>query len=221
SLLVVPLGQWFGVADLRDADDTLALGVNALSYSIATVCAAMASLWIGRRFIGSPSQSFVLGKKRWASDIAMGWCAVFIAFALCQGVLYATQEITMLLDPKHDFPEHRVIDLLTASDRPVWLVPLLWVGTTILTPIAEEFFFRGLLQTSLCRWIKNRWLAIFVASLIFGIAHADQPQVIPAITVFGIILGVTYERTGSLVAPIVAHALFNAKTLLWVTLAAT
>jgi membrane protease YdiL (CAAX protease family) len=41
---------------------------------------------------------------------------------------------------------------------------------------------------------------------------------VPAIALFGLILGLLYERSGSLVGPIVAHALFNAKTMLWESL---
>ncbi len=73
--------------------------------------------------------------------------------------------------------------------------------------IAREFFFRGILQTILFKWVKSRWMAIVAAGILFGLAHSDQPQVIPAITAFGIILGIIYERRGSLVGPIVAQRL--------------
>ena len=45
-----------------------------------------------------------------------------------------------------------------------------------------------------------------------------QPHVVLPLAVLGVLLGVLYLRTGSLLGPIVLHALFNAKTLLWETL---
>jgi len=37
--------------------------------------------------------------------------------------------------------------------------------------------------------------------------------------VLALLLGYAYERTGSLLPPMVIHALFNAKTLIWEALA--
>jgi membrane protease YdiL (CAAX protease family) len=64
-------------------------------------------------------------------------------------------------------------------------------------------------------------MGIAIAAGVFGLAHGSQPQVVPALTLFGVILGLLHRRTGSLIAPIVAHGLFNAKTLLWETLRLT
>ncbi|MFH0981968.1 MAG: CPBP family intramembrane glutamic endopeptidase, partial [Planctomycetota bacterium] len=82
-------------------------------------------------------------------------------------------------------------------------------------PMAEECFFRGMLQTMLLRVLRRRWVAVLAPALLFGMAHLDQPHVVPALTLFGVILGLQYERSGALVGPIALHALFNLKTLIW------
>ena len=61
---------------------------------------------------------------------------------------------------------------------------------------------------------------MLATSLAFGLAHSQQPQVIPTIAVLGVILGASYERTGSLVPSITIHVLFNSKTLVWEALGA-
>jgi membrane protease YdiL (CAAX protease family) len=54
-----------------------------------------------------------------------------------------------------------------------------------------------------------------VVGVIFGAMHGPTPQHVPALMVFGCILGYVYERTGSLVLPILVHMMFNGKSLLW------
>ena len=54
----------------------------------------------------------------------------------------------------------------------------------------------------------------------FGAVHFAQPHAIPALVVLSLLIGYAYERTGSLVAPVVIHAAFNLKTLIWSALGA-
>ncbi len=219
SLIAPLLADSRAGADLTDLENPQTQIVLALSQNIATVCALLATYWVGSRYIGESGNTFVLGRKRFTGDLSAGVLGALAALALCQGTLAATQWMIVYFDPQHQFPEHRVINLMISPDQPGWVRPLMWMGAAVITPFAEEFFFRGILQTILFRWVKSRWMAILAASILFGFAHSDQPQVVPAITAFGIVLGVIYERRGSLTGPIIAHAIFNAKTLLWVTLA--
>jgi membrane protease YdiL (CAAX protease family) len=91
----------------------------------------------------------------------------------------------------------------------------LWIGAVVVAPIAEEAFFRGLLQTFLAGVVRSRWLAIGLTAVAFGIVHFSQPHVIPALIVLGLLIGYAYERTGTLVVPVLIHAGFNLKTLVW------
>jgi hypothetical protein len=219
SLITPMLAKSMGGADLENLEDPKTQAVLALSQNIGTVCALLVAYWVGSRYISRPGNTFVLGRGRLAGDLSAGLFGALAALAICQGVLFVTQWLILLVDPGHRFAEHRVINLMISPGQPSWVRPLMWTGAAIITPIAEEFFFRGILQTLLSKWLASRWMAIVAASILFGLAHADLPQVIPAITAFGVILGIVYERRGSLVGPIIAHAIFNAKTLLWVTLA--
>lgn len=75
---------------------------------------------------------------------------------------------------------------------------------TIITPIFEEFFFRGILLT---RWsIKwNNPKAIIFTSILFGLLHADMIGGI----FFGYVLAIAYHKTKSLYVPICIHVLNN------------
>jgi len=74
-------------------------------------------------------------------------------------------------------------------------------------PFVEELVFRGLLQT----WFNEftAWPGMLCASILFAAVHSSAwPDPVPLVLV-GLMLGIAYQRTRNLVAPIVAHALFN------------
>lgn len=80
-----------------------------------------------------------------------------------------------------------------------------FIGTVIAAPVAEEIFFRGLL---LHRWAE-KWgfkKAFVITSIFFGILHFQNAI---SITLFALILGILYVRTGSLYLTILCHAVYN------------
>jgi membrane protease YdiL (CAAX protease family) len=74
--------------------------------------------------------------------------------------------------------------------------------------VAEEAFFRGVLQPR---------IGLLAAALIFGLAHFVPRRELAPWALFavaaGLLLGVLFESTGNLVAPVVAHASINAVNL--------
>lgn len=88
---------------------------------------------------------------------------------------------------------------------PSLMVQILCLG--IVTPIMEEYIFRGLIFKRL----RNRFSvrrAIVSSALFFGIYHGNLVQMIYG-TLSGILLAYLYEKYGSLKAPILAHMLMN------------
>jgi membrane protease YdiL (CAAX protease family) len=85
---------------------------------------------------------------------------------------------------------------------------------TLLVPAAEEVLFRGGLFR-FCRTRMPRWVAIASTSILFGALHVQWSahmgglaSLLPLI-VLAATFCIAYERTGSILTPIVAHALFN------------
>ncbi len=68
--------------------------------------------------------------------------------------------------------------------------------------------------------VPHGWLPILSSGTIFGIAHLGHGVSPVPLVLFGIVLGYLYQRTHRLVAPIVAHAVFNSYSmiLLWLSL---
>ena len=87
----------------------------------------------------------------------------------------------------------------------------LLVWGVVLVPLAEEAFFRGRLPDAISERLGRR-VAVGVSSGLFALAHG-LPPLLPVYVVFGYLLWALRERTGALVAPVIAHALVNAFAL--------
>ena len=123
---------------------------------------------------------------------------------------------------------HPVLKQLEQTHSPEQILSLV-VMICIIAPIAEELFFRGLLQTMIIRTIAvvrrrdtdaehirggERLAGILIAAAIFAAVHLsvtkDAWSWLPALFLLGVALGYAYERTGKLWADITIHSLFNA-----------
>jgi len=186
--------------------------------NLSMLLGAVAAYVAGRMSVTEARRSVVKGRGGMARQITMGLAGVLIALSLCQLVYMATIQLITWVAPEYDFPQHSALSALHDASGPVWMPVLVWLGTMVISPLAEELFFRGLVQDYLVRRFGRPAIGLTLTAILFGLAHASQPQVVPAITVFGLILGTLALRTGGLLAPIVAHALFNGRTLLWETM---
>lgn len=78
----------------------------------------------------------------------------------------------------------------------------------IIAPVFEEWFFRGILLTNLKLITNSALWAIVISAAIFGLSHVYPLQ---ALTAFGagIILGIIYYRTSSLLLTAIVHMSYN------------
>jgi hypothetical protein len=96
---------------------------------------------------------------------------------------------------------------LLASRSPVELVLL-----AALAGLAEEMLFRGVMQIGLARLLPDG-VALGVASAVFGLAHFITPAYALLAGLAGLYLGGLFLLQGNLVAPIVAHAVYDVVAL--------
>ena len=183
----------------------------------AQLCGIAACLFIAdRRFQGGARRfAFGLPQARWDRVVALVFFASLAAIGACPWIGEATVWIIRQLSRSYEVAPHPTIQALRDGSQPAWIAAGLWIGAVVVAPIAEEVFFRGLLQTFLAGVVRSRWLAIGLAAVAFGIVHLSQPHTIVALIVLGVLIGYAYERTGTLAAPILIHAAFNLKTLIW------
>ena len=96
---------------------------------------------------------------------------------------------------------------LKNSRSPQQLVALGFT-TIILAPIAEEILFRGVLYPTLKQHGFPR-AALWGTSLMFALIHFNVAIFVPLL-LLALLLVWLYEKTDNLLAPIAAHATFNA-----------
>jgi membrane protease YdiL (CAAX protease family) len=140
-----------------------------------------------------------LSVRHWFIDGLRGCVAYLAVFPVCFLLAWAA----MLIPGGTEHP------LLTASrDIGLGWKALSLFSAVVLVPLAEEVFFRGMLQSMLRNYWTSPWPAVVLTSVLFSASHMNLHWA-PALTALGLVLGYNYERTGRLVAPIIIHALFN------------
>jgi membrane protease YdiL (CAAX protease family) len=108
-------------------------------------------------------------------------------------------------------PESQAAVKLLTDAKSLWTVIYLGVFAVVIAPVAEEFIFRGMLFP-LVKRLGFPKLAWFGVSFLFALIHLNAPTFVP-LFVLALALTWLYERTDNLLAPITAHALFNAANL--------
>lgn len=140
-------------------------------------------------------------------------------------VLFAVAElpVKLLVAIDHVIPlgakavTQNIASMLDWSDFKFWV--FIAVGSFLLVPFVEEFFYRGYVQVRLGEDFDAP-TAILVTALFFEFSHGQYYLTLSPWTVGMLLTGVfsslawgyTFYRTRSLIAPIVAHALLNFPT---------
>lgn len=105
-----------------------------------------------------------------------------------------------------DQEQSALLILQNANTLPA-LLPLGFI-VVILAPLVEEIVFRGVLYP----WIKNLGfprLALWSTAILFGVIHWNLAALLPLVGL-ALLFVWLYEKTDNLLAPILAHTLFNA-----------
>jgi membrane protease YdiL (CAAX protease family) len=105
---------------------------------------------------------------------------------------------------------------ILVMDSPVDLVNML-VVLALLPAVAEELFFRGILQRIFIQMTRRPWIGIIITSIVFSALHGQFLGFIPRM-VLGMVLGALYWYSGSLYPGMLAHFLNNAVQIVLVYL---
>jgi uncharacterized protein len=140
-----------------------------------------------------------LGVRSFKPSSALKWMAAAIGAYLVFASLYS-----LLIVP----PEQE--DIAEAFGP----VPVQILLIVIAAPLSEEICFRGFLFGGLRERLPS-FSAALLSGLLFGALHAfTGVTAVPPLIVFGLILALLYEKTGSIVPAIILHMLNNSVALL-------
>lgn len=131
-----------------------------------------------------------------------------VGFVICMnGLMFLLNWIL----PK-DIPAQSVETIFSIGPTRIAFPVSLFV-MAVVAPIAEELFFRGLLFHSLPAALGERG-AMLITSLCFGLAHGDIYRLMP-LTLAGYFFQVLAKRSGSIVASMIAHGVWNGLTVVF------
>jgi membrane protease YdiL (CAAX protease family) len=195
ALFVGIVGALAG-ADFDDPTPAVNIGATVVQ-DLCLVAAAL--LFAGMAGRPQPAQFGLRPTSPWK---ALGWMvAAFVAF-------YVVTLIWVAIvggDPDDEkLPQELGVDRSTIAMLAVAFL------VSVVAPIAEEFFFRGFFYGALRNW-RGVLPAAIITGLVFGAIHAgsaDWEFLLP-LGVFGFLLCLLRERTGSLYPCIVLHCANN------------
>ena len=212
--VLAQIGGAIAVAIVLAINDDI---VDFEDLSLAWVAVAQLGLWIGMLGVPlvasklkgqGPVRDYGLRSEGW--DAPVGFAAGVLTQLLLIPLLYGPIFWLTDLDANDlEDPARGLSDRATGSLGVTMLILIVGIGA----PVVEEIFYRGLLQRSLERRF-GVWPAILGSALLFGVSHFQLLQ-LPALVLFGIVLGLLAQRTGRLAAPIAAHIVFNMTTVLF------
>lgn len=193
-LLVVPFDP--------DLESTGALLAAQTLLTVTLVCVAI-GVASGGGDIAIRKDLSMLGMRQVRAS-AFGWMALAMFSYYVVAIAYGA----LIVEPdQKDIARDLGLDQGVFAAIPVVLL------IAVAAPIAEEIFFRGMLFGGLRRRLSTMPAAA-ISAAVFGALHASTGiSAVPPLIVFGFVLALLYERTGSLVPGIAAHALNNALAL--------
>lgn len=97
-------------------------------------------------------------------------------------------------------------EVITPLFRPCTILDLALIS--VVAGFGEELFFRGFLQTTFENWWGPA-LGLAAASAIFGLMHPLTPSYLVLAAIIGLYLGWTYQVTGNLLVPTIAHGFYD------------
>lgn len=111
-----------------------------------------------------------------------------------------------LMRDSEDKAQHLTRRFLTADSVSVLLLNLFIIA--VLPALGEEFVFRGLLQRIFSEWLRNAYLAILLAGILFSAMHLQFYGFLPRL-LLGVFFGYLFLWSKSIWLPIFGHLINN------------
>lgn len=208
-------------------------------FNTILVAATIGAFWLGvfvfRRFGGAASYSLsALGFSRpkvgtfagFGLGFLVGLGALIVSTALNPLSAFVLDRLGYSTESTVQQPFMRSLEEWV-SQNPATAIPAMIGVVVLLGPAVEELVFRGAIFNGLHRiggafsarlgvsgppmkTLRRLWFVIsaILSSAFFALLHLE-PVILPALIVLAIALCWLFEKTGSLLPPIVAHATFN------------
>ena len=142
--------------------------------------------------------------------ILLGFSQLLVQFSLYIGYDFFPDTIVTYLEKEQLF-NTKIQDYFVTKSIINLLVN---VGLMAILPaVAEELFFRGILQPLFIKLTQRKWWGILITSVIFSLLHFQIDHLL-AILFASVILGLVYENKMNIYLNMLLHFAFNTFSLL-------
>ena len=186
--------------------DHVILVLQMLGVPLAAVAVAVSVM---RRRNWSWRDAFGLHAHRWPQQVLRG--VVYYVAAIPVVLAASLAYLGALVRIGYPVESQDVIRLLADPSQPLWLQIYIALLAVTLAPFAEELLFRGIILPGLLKH-ASPWRAMVLASLLFALLHLHVPSVVP-LFMLAMAFSLAYVESGSLLVPMVMHAIFNGVSL--------
>ena len=211
--LLSGIARWAGAGGAAGSG-----GMKMRSHLLANLAGQMC--WLAgclfvatRTFPLGLSRGVGLSMRHWFFDGLRAVVACLAVYPVCLGL----NAISVWVLAPHDMVHMHGMLTAMATVGVFWRIVIVFCAV-VMAPLAEEVFFRGLLQSMLRHHMGRPWAAVTITSAAFAAVHWSTPQDLLALFALSLVLGYNYERTGRLVPAIAIHALFNTIAIVQVLL---
>ena len=177
-----------------------------LFYALAALLVASASLFLTRTtFREAFAPRARTAPRPTASGVLFGLALLPPTILLSLGLSSAAESLGF--EPRLQ----EVFDWLKDGGVSTGTRLFMMAAAVVIAPVVEETLFRGILFTAL---LKGRSFAsaALLSGLYFALVHVHGPSLLPLLAL-SVAFSAAYAATGSILTPIVMHALFNLTSL--------
>jgi len=164
-----------------------------------------AYVWWGLRRAGGSLRELIGGRWKTVEDFLLD---IAIAVGAWFAALLVIAVIAVAIGMDHSG------NLDTARKQIGFLAPqsglevVLWICLSATAGFCEEVLFRGYFQKQFTRLLRNRWIAVVVVSILFGLGHGyEGAQRMVLIAILGLAFGIMSLARKSLRPAMMAHTL--------------
>ncbi|MEC0167258.1 CPBP family intramembrane glutamic endopeptidase [Paenibacillus graminis] len=194
---IVMLGLW--MSQITDEQAILRINIGGVGNGLVGLAALFAAYALRVRDLRA--FGFRVAKRKW---LLVGAALGVVAFGGCfiiEGVYFH-----FITEPNNQ------ADFQAAAKGGALSLFILLISGAILTPLGEEFVFRGVIANALNRY--GAWAGVAGSAAIFGVVHGFNVILFDAFMV-GILTGILFRKTGSIWPGVIVHIVYNGLNLLY------
>ena len=213
---MLALAPGAAIAGLFENGSIAQMAANVTALPVAILVAVAVWLQASRRVYRSPIQladTFGFNRRNTGRCMLLGLGTGLGLVLIAMALALLTSRLLQALGNQAE-PQKLVSLIAEEAAKPdqTGLLIFFVVMAVAVAPVAEEILFRGILYPAIKQIGHPRAAAIGTA-LLFALFHVNL-LTFASLTVVALVLIALYEFTDNLLAPITAHAVFNASNLI-------